>query len=102
MFGWGFYCLRYKRIIDDIPTSKTQGVFIGLTDFKGSAESETPFTAYLSGIRCVHYAWQIEEHWSKTVTETYTDNKGHVQSRTRTESGWEKLASGGEFGHFYL
>ena len=97
-----FLALRNKRIIDDLPTSKTQGVFIGLAELKGQAESESPFSAYLSGVRCVQYTWQIEEHWSKTVTETYTDNKGHLQTRTRTESGWKQVASGGQSAPFYL
>ena len=101
VFG-GFIALRKKRIIDDLPTSKTQGVFIGLTELKGQAESENPFNAYLSGTRCVWYAWKIEEHWSKTVTETYTDNKGHLQTRTRTETGWKQIDSGGEHTPFYL
>ena len=97
-----FLTLRRKRIIDDLPTSKTQGVFIGMTELKGTAESESPFTSYFSDLRCVHYKWQIEEHWSKTVTDTVVDNKGHMQARTRTESGWKQVASGGESAPFYL
>jgi len=31
-----------KRLIDDIPTSKTTGVFIGLVELKGTAEAERP------------------------------------------------------------
>ena len=48
---------------DDTPTCKTTGVFIGLVELKGTAESEQPLVAYLSGIRCVHHAWSVEEHW---------------------------------------
>jgi len=92
-----FVCLRRKRLIDDLPTSKTQGVFIGLTELKGTAESEAPLTSYLGGIRCVQYAWQIDEHWSRTVT--YTDGKG---IHTRTESGWTRVAGGEESPPFYL
>jgi len=90
-------CLRRKRLIDDLPTSRTQGVFIGLTELKGSAESETPLTSYLGGIRCVQYEWKVEEHWSRTVT--YVDSKG---VHTRTESGWTVVAKGGENPPFYL
>ena len=32
-----FYFLRKKRLIDDMPTSKTLGVFIGLAELKGTA-----------------------------------------------------------------
>jgi len=92
-----FVCLRRKRLIDDLPTSRTQGVFIGLTELKGSAESETPLTSYLGGIRCVQYEWKVEEHWSHTVT--YVDSRG---VHTRTESGWTVVAKGGENPPFYL
>ena len=92
-----FVCLRRKRLIDDLPTSRTQGVFIGLTELKGSAESETPLTSYLGGLRCVQYEWKVEEHWSRTVT--YVDSKG---VHTHTESGWTVVAKGGENPPFYL
>jgi hypothetical protein len=97
-----FWALRHKRLIDDLPTSKTQGVFIGLAELKGTAESENPLTSYLAGVPCVQYAWQVDEHWSRTVTETYTDSKGRTQTRTRTESGWTKVAGGSQSIPFYL
>ena len=92
-----FVCLRRKRLIDDLPTSRTQGVFIGLTELKGTAESEAPLTSYLAGVSCVQYRWQVDEHWSRTVT--YVDSKG---VHTRTESGWTEVASGGQCPPFYL
>ena len=92
-----FVCLHRKRLIDDLPTSKTQGVFIGMSELKGTAESETPLTSYLGAVRCVWYDWKVEEHWSRTVT--YTDSKG---VHTRTESGWTKVAGGVENPPFYL
>ncbi len=98
----GFWAMQRKRLIDDLPTSKTQGVFVGLTELKGTAESESPLTSYLASVRCVHYSWQIDEHWSRTVVETYTDSKGHAQTRTRTESGWTKVADGRDSQPFYL
>lgn len=97
-----FSFLRRKRLIDDLPTSKTQGVFIGLAELKGTAESETPLTSYLAETRCVQYHWQIEEHWSRTVHETYTDAQGRTRTRTRQESGWSTVASGGQSAPFYL
>jgi hypothetical protein len=97
-----FRNFQRKRLIDDMPTSKTQGVFIGLTELKGTAESENPLTSYLAGIPCVLHSWKIEEHWSRTVHETYTDSKGHTQTRTRTESGWKQVSSGGQSAPFYL
>lgn len=97
-----FRTLRRKRLMDDVPTSKAQGVFLGLAELKGTAESEAPLTAYLSGTRCVQFTWQVDEHWSRTVVETFTDARGHVQTRTRTESGWTKVAGGKETSPFYL
>lgn len=97
-----FWSLRRKRLIDDMPTSKTQGVFIGLAELKGTAETESPLTSYLAGTRCVQYAWHVEEHWSRTVTETYQDAQGHTRTRTRHESGWTRVSSGGQSIPFYL
>lgn len=86
-----FWTLRRKRLIDDVPTSKAQGVFIGLTELKGTAESENPLIAFLSATRCVHYIWQVDEHWSRTVVETYTDAQGRcgsgVQDARKRNSG---------------
>jgi hypothetical protein len=101
LFG-AFFNFKRKRTIDDLPTSKTQGVFLGQTELKGTAESETPLTSYLAGSRCVYYDWNVEEHWSRTVTETHTDSKGHTSTTTRTESGWKKVAGDTEAIPFYL
>ncbi|MBI3875774.1 MAG: LemA family protein [Verrucomicrobia bacterium] len=94
---------RQKRLVDNLPTSKTTGVFIGLVELKGTAETGEPLTSFLAETLCVHYEWGVEEHWTRTVTETYTDSEGKSQTRTRQESGWTVVASGGETaGAFYL
>jgi hypothetical protein len=97
-----FHALWRKRAIDDNPTSKTHGVFIGLTEVKGTAETEAPLTSHLGGVRCVQYSWNVQEHWSRTVTETHTDAQGRTHTRTRTESGWKTVANGGESVPFYV
>ena len=100
-----FFALRAggrRRLIDNIPTCKTTGVFIGLVELKGAAEAEQPLTSYLAGSRCVYYAWSVEEHWSRTRTETYRDSKGHTRTRTRHESGWTTVANGGNEIPFFL
>jgi hypothetical protein len=103
LFLWGSLRLRRKRrLIDDLPTAKTQGVFIGLVELKGTAEAEAPLTAFLSGRRCVHYRYRVDEHWSRSVTETYTDKDGKTQTRTRRESGWTTVADSGEITDFHL
>jgi hypothetical protein len=89
-------------LVDNLPTSKTTGVFIGLVELKGTAESANPLASYLRQQPCVCYSFSIDEHWSRIVTETYTDNEGKTQSRTREESGWKTVASGGEMIPFYL
>lgn len=93
---------RRRRLIDNIPTSKTTGVFIGLVEVKGTAEAERPLRSHLAGRSCVSYEWTVEEHWSRTVTESYTDSKGRSRTRTRRESGWRTVDQGGEGIPFYL
>jgi hypothetical protein len=100
--GCAFRAGRRRRLIDNLPTSKTSGVFIGFVEIKGTAESAGPLTSFLAERPCVHYAWTVEEHWSRTVTETYTDSKGNTQTRTRHESGWTRVDDGGETIPFYL
>jgi hypothetical protein len=91
-----------KRIIDDLPTSKTRGVFIGLAELKGTAESESPFTSYLAETKCVQYSWQVDEEWRRMVSRTVTDAKGHSHTETHMESGWTRVGGGGETQPFYL
>lgn len=91
-----------RRLVDNLPTSKTTGVFIGLVEVQGTAESAHPLRSFLAEIPCVHYQYEVAEHWSRTVTETYTDSRGHRRTRTRQESGWKTVASGGEMIPFYL
>jgi hypothetical protein len=93
---------RRVRLMENIPTSTTQGVFIGLVELKGTAESTHPLVSHLAAQPCVYYAWTVDEHWSRTVTETYRDAKGNRRTRTRRESGWKTVASGGELAPFYL
>jgi hypothetical protein len=92
-----FRFLRKKRLIDDMPTSKTLGVFIGLAELKGRAESDQPLTSYLAAKQCVLYSWKVEEHWSRTVT-TMT-SKG---MQTRHESGWTTVAKNDVLPPIYL
>jgi hypothetical protein len=97
-----FHAGRLRRLVENLPVSKTTGVFIGLVDVQGTAESTQPLTSYLAGEPCVHYDWNVQESWSRTVTETYTDSDGKTQTRTRHESGWTTVASGCELIPFYL
>lgn len=100
--GLALRATRRRRLVDALPTSKTVGVFIGFVEVKGLAVTGAPLKSFLAELECVHYSWVVEEHWSRTVTETYTDNQGRTQIRTRHESGWSTVASGGELTAFYL
>lgn len=100
---WGnLRSLRRRRLLADTPTSKVLGVFIGMTELNGTAEIEAPLTSFLAEQSNVYYEWKVEESWSRLVTETYTDKEGKTQTRTRQESGWTTMASGGESIPFYL
>ena len=82
---WWWRVMRFKRTVEDVPTSKVKGVFIGLNEVKGKVKSDEPLQTYLTESPTVWYTWKIEEEWHKT--ETYTDSKG--VSQTRTSSGWK-------------
>lgn len=97
-----FRAARRQRLVEDVPTSKTSGVFIGFVELQGTAEAETPLTSHLAAVPCVQYQWDVQEHWSRTVTETYTDSNGRTQTRTRRESGWTTVAAGSDSIPFYL
>ena len=93
---------KRRRLIGNLPTSKTQGVFIGLVELKGTAECEVPVQSFLAEESCVHYSYSVSERWEREVVEEYTDEEGRTQTRTRTESGWITVLSGGESTPFYL
>ena len=93
---------RRQRLVANLPTSKTTGVFMGLVEVNGTAEVEEPLVSHLTESRCVCYSWKVEENWSRQVSETETDSAGRAQTRTRTESGWTTVAEGGEEVPFYL
>ena len=94
--------LRLARLMEDLPTSKAHGVFIGLVQVEGTAEAEEPLATYMEGKLCVHHAWTVQEEWRRTVTETKTDSNGKTYTQTRTESGWTTVAEGGGSIPFFL
>ena len=102
MLWLGFRALRRKRLLQNLPTSKVQGAFIGLVELKGAAEVEDPVVSFLAEQPCVWHSYSIQEHWSRIRTETYTDSKGNTQTRTVHESGWTTVDSGEEQIPFYL
>ncbi len=101
LVGW-MRSLKQRRLLEDLPTSKVKGVFIGLVEVKGTAESESPLESQLAGERCVGFDWGVDEHWMRIVVENYTDAEGKSQARTRTETGWTRVAGGSDLQTFYL
>jgi uncharacterized protein YqgQ len=97
-----FRNLQLKRIEDDVPTSKTLGVFIGFTKLKGTAESETPLRSYLAVIPCVQYGYLVQELCLRWVTETYRDSDGRWKERRRQQQVWVPVASYSESVPFFL
>ena len=91
-----------RRLLDNLPTSKTQGVFIGLVELKGTPQCAQPLMSYLAEMPCVYYAYTIEEQWSRMITTTESDGKGGTQTVTRQESGWTTVDSRTEMTSFYL
>lgn len=109
---WGsvpVYCLRQALrmartvlLMRCLPTSKARGVFIGLTEMKGSAQRQPAIRSYLAESECVWYSYYIEEHWRKVEVRTYTDGEGRVRTRTVVRSGWETVAQGESGADFHL
>ena len=83
--GYAIYCGKRNRLVDDIPTSKVLGVFVGLVEVKVTCESEDPLRSYLAEKRCIHYDYEIEEHWSLRGNNSRADTRGRQRSSTRPD-----------------
>lgn len=94
--------LKKKRLIDDTPTSKARGVFIGLVEVAGTILCQNPLISRLGEKTCVQYRWRVQEQWRRSKVETYRDSKGKMQTRTKVESGWKDVAGGEEHAVFDL
>lgn len=49
--GYSLRAGKRRRLIDDTPTCKTTGVFIGMVELKGTAEAEAPLRSFFGGMR---------------------------------------------------
>ncbi len=93
-----YYALSRKRLLENVPTSKVKGVFIGQVEVKGRAVPIPVLRSYLAECACVYYSYGIEERWSRTVTRTDSDGK----TSTHRQSGWTTVGRGGEDPPFLL
>ena len=93
---------RRRRLLDDTPTSKTLGIFIGEVEVEGVCVSTAPIRAKFCYKDCVIYKWGIDEEWKRWETETYTDNEGRTRTRRVLRSGWTTIAGESLYQGFYL
>ncbi len=98
-FPRAFKALRTRRLIENLPTSKAKGVFIGLVELKGTAECEVgaAIVAPMSGRSCVYVASSVEEE--RLETYRTTQNGRRV---TRTRRVWRTISSNALQTPFYL
>ncbi len=89
---------RKRRLLDDTPTSKALGVFVGEVELVGQCTRQEPLRSYLADKPCVQYNWMIVEHWER-ITVEFTE-KGIPYPSTQT--GSSLVASGGSLVGFYL
>jgi len=81
-----------------MPTSKTFGVFIGLAELKGTAETDKPFTSYLAGAPCVLFNGK-----SKNTGRGPSPASGPKVCRRHVhESGWTTIAKDEQLTPFLL
>jgi hypothetical protein len=84
--------------MQNVPTSKVKGVFIGLNELKGAARVAEPLTSYLAEEKCIWYSYKIEEEWERRETS----NDGDGNSKTETKSGWTVIDDGEQRQVFHL
>ncbi len=98
-FPGAFRSLRTRRLIENLPTAKAKGVFIGLVELKGTAECEVgaAIIAPMSRRPCVYVATSVEEE----RLEKYR-TKRNGRSVTRTRRVWRTIASNSQRTLFYL
>ena len=77
LFVYGFFQLKKKRLIENIPTSKIRSMAMGLVEVKGRAIEWMPLTAPFSNVPAVYYTYKVEElRRSKNSTYWATIHKG--------------------------
>lgn len=98
-FPCAFKLLRTRRLIENLPTAKAKGVFIGLVELKGTAECEvgSAIIAPMSRRPCVYVATSVEE---ERLEKYRTKRNGRTVTRTRRV--WRTIASNSRRTLFYL
>ncbi len=78
LFFYGFFKLRKKRLIEDIPTSKIRSVAMGFVEIKGNARQKMPLKSPLTFADCVYYKFLVEKERTGSKGRRYwvTVNEG--------------------------
>lgn len=90
---WAIRSVRWKRMIENLPTSKIKGVMPGLTEIKGLIQlpSDTaPLSSPLKNIPCVYYHYVVKEKrgsGKKSRWVTITDNKQALDFYCEDDTG---------------
>ncbi len=93
-----YHAASRKRLLENVPTSKIRGVFLGQVEVKGRAVALDPMRSYLAQTSCVYFRYRVEELWSRLVTTRDQEGK----TTTSTESGWSTVSRGGAAPSFLL
>ena len=89
---------RKKRLLDDTPTSKALGVFIGEVELDGTCVCQSPLPSHVGQVASVYFSWSVSEQWCRQTLES--DLLGIA--RTQTTTGYTVVASGSSMAGFYL
>ena len=108
----GTYCCwsfvkneRCRRRYEDMPTTKTAGVFIGDVELKGTAETADPLTAPLSQQTAVWYEWYVDEKWQRTERVKVSAERAKEigsEYEDKIVDGWNRIAGSTASQFFYL
>ena len=77
---------RRQLLVDNLPTSKTSGVFMGLVELKGRAESSTPLKSQFAEVQCVWFRYTVKERSTRQTTETTTNSDGSTSTSTTSST----------------
>ncbi|HTC21343.1 MAG TPA: GIDE domain-containing protein [bacterium] len=92
LFFWGFFQLRTKRLMEDIPTSTIRAMAPGLVEIIGQAVDWEPFQGPFTLQRCVYYEFLVEQwvnsgknsHWQTILKGDSKSAPFYVQDGTGT------------------
>jgi len=93
---FGFRFAKIKRLIENIPTSKTKGVTYGLAEIKGRIQpiDDVTLNAPLTGTACVWYRYLVKEKQRTGKSSnwvTISDDTNHIYFMCEDREGQLKI-----------